>query len=288
MNRRSYLRAASVAGAATLAGCSAGSSGQPTAGSDDNSAHADRPGVEQAVTGAEQPEFNTAVASDWRLLTQTDDQLTFDVGWWVFTDTVHADVRTTRYAYRPFERRLDRQTLGRYQGLATTFAASRLTFQGRLSGAVTPERARARVAEDIEETMGDMELQEVTRVPAPARTVEPVHPDGEHLEFTATHEVDPVVLDGAVLKDAPDTTLTLDGGTLDVRAFFCIWDPGPDDVLMVAGGAYATDETFARTATESLTGHGLGDGVDVTVDITLDLAPAHQLEALRTATGAVS
>ena len=288
MNRRSYLRAASVAGAAALAGCGAGSSGQPTSGSDDDSAHVGRPDEKQAITSAEQPEFGGAVASDWRRVARTNDKLTFDVGWWVFTDTVYADVRTTRYAYRPFERRLDRQTLGQYEGLATTFAASRLTFRGRLSGAVTPERARPRVARDIEETMRDMELQEVTRVPAPATSVEPVHPDGEHLEFTATHKVSPVVLDGAVLKDAPDTTLTLDGGTLDVRAFFCIWDPGPDNVLVVAGGAYAMDETFTRTTTESLTGRGLGDGVDVTVDVTLGLAPAHQREALRAATGAVS
>lgn len=287
MNRRSFLRALPVAGTAALAGCSANTRMQSTESNAD-SALSRRPDRERSVAGPPRPGLGPDVANDWRLVERTDDRLAFDVGWWIFADTVHADVRTNRYEYRPFERRLSRQTLGRYDGLATTFAASQLTFRGRFSGAVTPRTARPRVATRVEETLTDQGLQDVTRVPPSERRVQPVHPDGEHVEFTATHGVDPVDIDGVGLPEAPDATLSLDGGTLQVRSFFSIWAAERADVLFVAGGAYAEDATFARTATTSLTGSGVGDGVDVTVDVALDLAPAHQRTALRAATGTVS
>lgn len=276
MNRRSFLHALPVAGIAALAGGGASAREQSPARS------------RQAVAGPPRPKLDPGVATDWRLVEQADDRLAVDVGWWIFTDTVRADVRTNRYEYRPFGRRLDRQTLGRYDGLATTFAASRLTFRGRFAGAVTPRTARPRVAAHVEKQLRDVGLRDVTRVPPAERRVEPVHPDGEHLEFTATHEVDPVELDGVGLPEAPDATLSLEGGALPVRSFFSIWATERADVLFVAGGAYAEAGTFARTATTSLTGDGVGDGVDVTVDVTLDLTPARQRAALRTATGAVS
>lgn len=288
MNRRSFLRALPVAGTAALAGCGARSREQSTNGANTESALSRQPDREQSVAGPPRPGLGPDVSSDWQLVEQTDDRLAFDVGWWILTDTVHADVRTNRYEYRPFKRRLSRQTLDRYDGLATTFTASRLTFQGRFSGAVTPRTARPRIAAHIEETLTDQGLQDVTRVPASEQRVEPVHPDGEHVEFTATHEVGPIELDDVGPPEASDDTLSLEGKTLQVRSFFSIWAAERADELLVAGGAYAEDATFARTATTSLTGSGIGDGVDVTVDVTLDLAPAHQRAALRAATGTVS
>lgn len=250
MDRREFIRSAGVTAVAVgAAGCSTTDSGDGTGGDGEYPF----PSVpEHALDG-------------WTLADRRaeDERRRFGgVG-------VDQHTRTEVYEFARLSEEVAEKTLGQFEGDLGAFFATRTTFEGYASRLVDAERV---AAEGVEEMTAEMEAMGITDV----RETDPSDPrpavaDGQALrEVVGSYPVEDLSLETELPGNAR-RTFEVEGGEVPVRGVLAAWKTGRRTAY-VAGGAYP-DGNFARESLVSVTGDGRGDGIDVTVNVDLNLEP---------------
>lgn len=250
MDRRDFLRTAgATAVAASAAGCSTSDSGTDAGG---NGQYPYPSIPERALEG-------------WTLSDRRaeDERRRFGgVG-------LDQHTRTEVYEFSRLSEEVAEKTLEQFKGDLGAFFASRVTFEGYASRLVDAERV---ADEGLEEMTAEMEAMGITDVqetdptdPRPAVT------NGQAVrETVGTYPVEDLSLETELPGNARQT-FEIEGGEVPVRGVLAAWKTGRRTAY-VAGGAYP-DGNFARESLVSVTGDGRGDGIDVTVNVDLNLEP---------------
>lgn len=257
MDRRDFLRTAGVtAVAAGAAGCSTTDSGG-SAGGDGRYPYPSVP--ERALDG-------------WELVDRRaeDERRRFGgIG-------VDQHTRTEVYEFARLSKAVAQKTLGQFEGEMGAFFASRTTFEGYAASLVGTERVAETGLEEMTAEMESMGMTDVRRVEP--RDPRPTVADGQAFrEVSGTYPVEDVSFETELPGDARQT-FEIEGGEVSVRGFLAAWMPDWNTAY-VAGGAYP-DGDFERESVESVTGGERGDGIDVTVNVDLNLDPEAYREEL--------
>lgn len=177
--------------------------------------------------------------------------------------------RTEVYEFSRLSEEVAEKTLEQFEGDLGAFFASRVTFEGYASYLADAERV---ADEGLEEMTAEMETMGITDV----RETDPSDPrpavaDGQAVrEVVGAYPVEDLSLE-TELPGESRQTFEVEGGEVPVRGFLAAWKTGRRTAY-VAGGAYP-DDNFARESAVSVTGDGRGDGIDVTVNVDLNLEP---------------
>lgn len=248
MDRRDFLRTAgATAVAAGAAGCTTSESGA------------------DAEDGYPYPSVPESALEGWELT----DRRAEDERRRIAGARLDQHTRTEVYEFARLSEAVAEKTLEQFEGDLGAFFASRTTFEGYASRLVDAERV---ADEGLEEMTAEMEAMGITDVsevdPSDPR---PAAADGQVLrEVVGTYPVEDISLETELPGDARQT-FEVEGGEVPVRGVLAAWKTGRRTAY-VAGGAYP-DGSFARESAVSVTGDGHGDGIDVTVNVDLNLEP---------------
>ena len=249
MDRRDFLRSAGVTAiAAGAAGCS--TPGSETAGGDDQYPYPSVP--EDALDG-------------WELVDRRAEDERRRIG----TIGLDQHTRTEVYEFSRLSDEVAEKTLEQFDGDLGAFFAARTTFEGYASYLVDAERVANEGVRDMNAEMERMGITDVTEIePGDPR---PDAADEQAMrEVAGTYPVEDLSFETELPGDTHQT-LEIDGGEVPVRGFLVAWKPD-QRTAYVAGGAYPAGN-FIRESEMSVTGDGRGDGIDVTVNVDLNLDP---------------
>lgn len=190
----------------------------------------------------------------------------------VVFDRTYAGVRVTatqhtlQYADRALREEIRERTLGAVDSPLAVFFATRVDFTPDLDG-LPMGIGRDQLLSTVEESAkGQFErqlesagLQNIRERDTGTLTVN----TGERADLTRYAAEFP--FQGFEVQVTEDRSVSLEGGSFTVAGRIAVWHHG--DYVLIAGGANPA-QNFARTETEQLS-----DGIAVTVDIDLGLAP---------------
>lgn len=250
MDRRDFLRTAgATAVAAGAAGCSTSDSG-----TDDD-----------GEGGYPYPSIPESALDGWELT----DRRAEDERRRIAGARLDQHSRTEVYEFARLSEEVAEKTLEQFEGDLGAFFASRTTFEGYAAYLADAERVADEGLEEMAAEMEAMGITDVTEVdPSDPR---PAAADGQALrEVVGTYPVEDISLETELPGDASQT-FEVEGGEVPVRGVLAAWKTGRRTAY-VAGGAYP-DGSFARESAVSVTGDGHGDGIDVTVNVDLNLEP---------------
>lgn len=256
MNRRAYLATAAGLATVTLAGCSTASGSVP------------------APVVAE----SELADGGWE---QTDDvtETVFEreFGGEV---SVSATAHTLTYEHAELRADLKEKTLGNVDFAPASFFATRVNFApniDNLPAGVGLDPLLAETTTNAKQTfrdrLADMGLTKVTEESETTLDID-TGETADVIRFGAVYPFEDISFQ---LTD--EKSLTLEGGELPVDGWLAVWHHG--EYVLLAGGGYPA-ENFARTFEQELS-----SGIDVTVDIDLELEPETYRAALLSLVAAV-
>lgn len=240
MQRRTFLAAATSVGIAAVAGCSSAIGEVPA------------PNVpDEQLDGYER--------IDQQRETVFEEEFPGGV-------EVAAQAHTVVYEDAELSAELDDRTLGMVHGPLSTFFATRIVFSpslddlpGGIGRDQLVEEVRENAEQDFRRQMNGYGVEDVEKSDESTMTTD------SGVETALTAFSGSFGFDGVSFPVTDDRTVEIAADEIEVRGWLSVWHDG--EYTLVAGGAHPA-ENFAETTTESLS-----DGIDVTVDIDMQLEP---------------
>lgn len=249
MNRRAYLASVVGLSTATLAGCTTASGSVSP------------PQVDE-----------TRLKDDGWELTEDETERVFEREFGGVV-TVTADAYTVTYEHRALQDDLAEKTLGNVDFAPASFFASRVQFDPNIADLPAGvglkelmEETTENAKESFEQQLRGMGLSDVEEREETSLEID-AGETADAYRYTATYPFDAMSLQ---LTD--DSHIEIEGGELPIDGWLAVWHH--DGSVLISGGGYPA-ENFARTVEESLT-----SGIDVTVEIDLELEPDRYEEKL--------
>lgn len=249
MNRRTFLASAAAAGTATLAGCG-GSVERRESGED----------LRERVPA---PELGRDERSGWERIESWGEE--YDV------PVVDAVGHGVRYADRRFRERVAEETLGRVDRDLAQFFAIRVDFfpdVGHLGTAFEDVEATAEA--ELEARLRDQpHLRNVTRSGVVDTVATHTGREVDLVGYAAEYPVEAIVIEDVSIPDVGERSFEIPARTLDVRGVIGYWKR--EGSVYIAGGVYPAED-FRASPRVSVSGGEEGEGIDVVVEVNVELA----------------
>lgn len=178
--------------------------------------------------------------------------------------------------------RISDKTMGRLSEPLVTFFAAESNLEGWTTGAASPGRIADASKGIVEQRLRELGASDVREVdPSPPL---PERSPSETVEFRGTYRT-PAIEQSAELPNGQSFPIEIPAQDLPVAGVLTVWKPEAGTALL-AGGGYPVED-YEATGEASVTGD-LGDGIDVTVSVDLNLRPSELRTRLNELVDAVS
>lgn len=264
-SRRDYLRvtgSAATVGLTALAGCSAlGDSESPDA-SEASDEKFSRPTLpDEAMNSLEQTGEIRQVSDATGMTAYTAGQI---------------------YEVTDLTERVTEKTMGNFSDPLMVFFAAKTNLEGLTTAAASPERIADSSKTLVERRLNDQGVED-TREVKPAAPL-PDYSSSETVEFRGTYRT-PEITQQAQLGNGETLPIEIPAQDLSVAGMMTVWKQDNGTALLAGGGYPAEDYEYT---TETSMTSDLGDGIDVSVSIDLNLQPESLRKRLNELTEAVS
>lgn len=252
MKRREFVAALAAGTLGAVAGCTASARSGLGGGNPGGGVPADVawPSVKREIPG-------------WRLTNVSEDQINQ-------SEVVTVYARTHEYENERLRRSVSQKTLGQFDSPMAKFFATHMGLRGVGTSLAGVSQLVGPVGGTLESEMEKIGLKNVREVEV--GSVRPEIEGAKAREYRGEFEV-PAIEKTINLSDVPKESFTLAPKEVSFTGLVAVWKDGKGSAY--AGGGVFPAENYAQSGTFSMTSEK-GDGIDLTVDVDLNL-PVEQV-----------
>ncbi|WP_158055646.1 hypothetical protein [Halorussus halophilus] len=189
---------------------------------------------------------------------------------------VTAFERTRVYENAALRKRIEKQTLGQFEGSLASFFASHIDLRGSATVAASSGKISELVAPKFREQLGSHGVENVEEVEAISPKPDVGGLQAVFKEYRGAYPT-PKIEKTVHIDGVGKRRISAEARELPVAGFYAVWKDGTGTAY-AAGGAYPA-ENFSEEETISLSA-SKGEGVDLVVRVNLEFGPEQLREEL--------